>query len=224
MTVKTLFALIFVMCASIPGYGASNPGSWDSGYTAETATGLVGGIRVDAVTTSSSAILGLSPNHFGVHWDADYALGDSVLGLTVGHVNAGDEMHFTFESPLLGGTVLYIENFDSNSAATITAEGATGITVKSSSMVSYAATNAASGLLTSSNPGYDGNGDIALVLDGDVTKISLDYTGGDGANGVFYAFSSPASHAVPEPTSGLVMASLFVMGGSLLYWRRKYRA
>ena len=156
MNSKTALTLIFVVCVGVAN-GASNPGSWDDSHTSVAATGMLNGIKVDAMTTTSSPIVGLSPSHFGVHWDAEYALGDSVLGLTVGQVNAGDEMHFTFESPLMGGAVLYIENFDSNSAANLTAVGATNVSVLTSSMVSYASTGATSGTLTSSNAGYDGN-------------------------------------------------------------------
>ena len=220
MNSKLCFATIMLLACSVVAQGAATPGSWDS-YTATTATGSVGDVTVNAVSSATAPIVGLSPNHFGVHWDAASALGDPVLGLTVSEVNAGDEIDFSFSSPLTNGTVLYIENFDSNSAATITAAGATSISVLTNSMVSYSASGSSTGVLSSMNAGYDGNGDIALVLEGAVTSVSLDYTGGDGANGVFYAFAEPMAQAVPEPTSVLVMASLCGLGGVAYYFRRR---
>lgn len=220
MNSRLCFATFMLLGYCVVAHGAATPGSWDS-YTATTATGTIGGVTVNAMSSATAPIVGLSPNHFGVHWDAASALGDTVLGLTVSEVNAGDNMDFTFSSPLANKTVLYIENFDSNSAATITATGATNISVLTNSMVTYNASGGSTGVLSSMNAGYDGNGDIALVLEGAVTSVSLDYTGGDGANGVFYAFAEPASQAVPEPTSVLVMASLFGLGGLGYYFRRR---
>lgn len=220
MKSKLFVATLIALSGCISVQAAVTPGTWGS-YTATTATGDIDGTTVNATTTSSSPIVGLSPNHLGNHWDAANPLGNAVLALTVAQTNAGDSIDFAFSSALQDATILYIENFDSNSAATITAAGATNISVLSNSMVTYAAQGGSMGTLTSSNSGYDGNGDIALILEGAVTSVSLDYSGGDGANGVFYAFAAPEPQAVPEPTSMLVMAGLFGFGGALTYYRRK---
>lgn len=220
MKSKLMLATLLVLSCCLSAQAAVTPGSWGS-FTETTAMGDIDGITVNATTTASSPIVGLSSKHLGTHWDADFPLDDSVLALTVSDTNMGDAIDFSFSSALENGTILYIENFDSNSAATITATGATGISVLSKSMVDYVASNGSMGTLTSTNMGFDGNGDIALVLEGAVTSVSLDYSGGDGANGVFYGFATPDAQAVPEPTSMLVMAGLFGLGGALAYYRRK---
>ena len=220
MNSKLLFATLMVLSCCISVQAAVTPGTWGT-FTSTTAMGTVDGIAVNATTTSSSPIVGLSSNHLGRHWDAANPLGDSVLALTVANTNLGDTIDFSFSSALQSGTLLYIENFDSNSIATINAVGATNIAVLSNSMVNYVATDGSTGTLTSTNSGFDGNGDIAIILEGAVTSVSLDYTGGDGANGVFYAFAAPEPQAVPEPTSIMVMAGLFGLGGALTYYRRK---
>gem|GEM_PF-2623738 len=223
MNSKLMLATLAIVSCCFSVQAAVTPGTWGT-YTTTTAMGTVDGIAVNATTTSSSPIVGLSNKHLGKHWDAAYPLNDSVLALTVAQNNSGDTITFSFGSALQDGTLLYIENFDSNSAATINAAGATNIAVLSTSMVNYVATNGSMGTLASTNSGYDGNGDIALVLDGGVTSVTLDYTGGDGANGVFYAFAAPEPQAIPEPTSMLVMAGLFGLGGALSYYRRKKQA
>lgn len=193
---------------------AITPGTWTS-HTATTAVGDVGGITINATNSGSTEFASIHPNRFGNGWDASYPLGNDALALTTTSVGAGDVQTFTFSSPLLDGTLMYIENFDTSSIAQLTATGATNVSVVSTSMVSFG-----NGWLTSSNATSDGNGDIILAFEGPVTDITLSYTRGGEGNGVFYTFAEP--HAVPEPTSAVVMAGLFSLGG-LFYVRRRKR-
>ena len=98
--------------------------------------------------------------------------------------------------------------------ADITFFGAEAVTlVDASSSISFdsvAGDDGVVGKLTTSNAGYDGEGDAAFLVVGDISGIRVDYTAGEGAIGVFYTFAEPC--AVPEPTSLLVMAGLFGIG------------
>ena len=145
-------------------------------------------------------------------------------GVVVGRVNGGDSMAFSFSSPLLDGTLFYIENFDSNSSANINFVGATSVSVlESSPSISYFGAGAG-GFLASSNAGYDGEGDVIFSLEGPVSEITLDYQSGDGANGVIYTFAANDwvdPKAVPEPASAVVMAGLFALGGGMVMRRKK---
>lgn len=215
------------MC--VAANAAITPGTWTS-HTATTAVGSVGGVTINATNSGSTTFASIHPNRFGNGWDTDNALGNMALGLTTTSVGAGDSQTFTFSSPLLDGTLFYIENFDTNSIANIKAS-TTGaipnVSVLSTSNVLYVGTSvtaggglvSANGVLTSSNATSDGNGDVILVLDGGITELTLDYTNGGGGNGIFYTFAEPC--AVPEPTSALVMAGLFGIGGVVVHFRRR---
>lgn len=198
---------------------------WEE-FSSVRAKGSLGGIEIRARTTPSSEFVGFSGNHFAEfdgecgEWDGMSFLDHSVQGLVTSNVNAGDFQEFSFSSPLTNG-LFYVENFDSNSMAMLTATGATSITVvDASSSISYDSTGADTGKLSTSNSGFDGEGDVIFLIEGDVSNIRLDYTGGDGANGILYTFANGTACPVPEPTSLLVMAGLFSLGGFAVYRRR----
>ena len=98
-------------------------------------------LKIVTMTSNSNktVIVGISGGWFGRQWDGSMPLGDDALGLVVSSVNAGDWQNFSFSSPLLDGTVMYIENFDSSSIALMTFTGATGTTlVDASQSIAYA--------------------------------------------------------------------------------------
>jgi hypothetical protein len=201
--------------------------AWD----ATTATGTLSGITISASTNSEAEFVGFTDRHFGAFdgecgsWDGQMPLTHDDEGLIASNVNGGDYQQFSFDTPLTDG-LLYVENFDSSSMAMLTATGATSITVvDQSDSISYTSTGADSLKLTSSNAGYDGEGDAVFHLAGDVTNVRLDFSAGDGANGVIYTFAKKsamdAPNAVPEPTSLLVMAGLFGLGSVVAYRRRQ---
>ena len=118
-------------------------------------------------------------------WDVgSFDLDPDALALTTTNVNAGDEQSFDFDVPWEGG-YFYIENFDSSSLATITVEGGSIDLLAASPSISYAGTTVSSGVLSTSNDGFDGEGDAVFAIEGDVTSIKISYDGGEGANGIF---------------------------------------
>lgn len=212
-------------------------GNWIS-LDERTAQGEVDGVEVTASTNELAPFSILATGRFaGSAWDAaDLALSDSTLGLGTTWVNGGDYQQFEFAAPWSGG-YFYIENFDSSSQATISVVGgATTSLAAASASITY---DEATGVLSSSNASFDGEGDAAIRLDGEVSSIRIDYSQGEQANGIFYAFGSdeegsrdgddsnggsqgqpsdPAAGAVPEPSSLVLWGGLLLM---VLAYRRR---
>lgn len=237
---RILVAFLLLTSAAIAG---PLGGKWIA-LDERTAQGEVGGVDVTASTNELAPFAILHPGRFaGRAWDAgDLALSDSTLGLGTTWVNGGDYQQFDFSAPWSGG-YFYIENFDSSSQATISVTGgATTSLAAASSSVTY---DEATGVLTSSNASFDGEGDAVIRLDGDVSSIRIDYSKGEQANGIFYAFgtdapsaeddgpsdnddsnggdtggqpSNPAAEAVPEPSSLMLWGGLLLM---VLAYRRR---
>lgn len=221
----TLAVGLLLAIAASCSASVGDTATWTS-WEATSAAGMLNGVNITATTNSEAPFVGIAGNHFGAFdgecgsWDGsdEYALDHDVEGLIASNVNKGDYQEFTFSSAFTNG-LLYIENFDSRSKANIKVTGATSIAlVDASESITFDVKSGNGGVLASSNRGYDGEGDLVLALTGDVTSIRIDYTRGEGANGVFYTFAQACP--VPEPTSALVMAGLFGLGG-LLYIRRK---
>lgn len=210
---------LLVLAASVATANAAvSPAIWTAN-TASSAHGCLTCSGINISATSTAQIVGLSPGQFGPSlWDGSMPLSAADVGLTVlAEVNTYQT--FTFDSPLVDGTLMYIENFDSSSLAEINVVGGTLTLVDASPSISLIpGTGMTNDFLQSSNPGYNGEGDAVLMLSGDVTAISIGYHETTGANGVFYTFAEPC--AVPEPTSAMVMAGLFGLGG-LVYVRRR---
>ena len=224
MTASKLAAalLVFVGLAASAS-AATNPAVWSPTFTTTTAYGTFSGVDVTAVSTSSSPFVGLMADRFAGGWDGTLTLDSSAMALTASYVNGGDSQAFGFSAPLSEG-LFYIDNFESSSSAEIIAHGATSLTlIDASSSISFTSLGANSGQLVTSNAGYDGEGDAVLQFSGDVTSIQVIYDGGEGANGIMYTFAEPGTEAVPEPTSALVVAGLFGIGG-ICGWRRRKKA
>lgn len=184
-----------------------------------TAIGDLNGISISATTTSTAPFTGLIQERFsGTAWQTDNPLEGAVSGLIASDVNAGDQQIFTMSSPLETG-LLYIENFDSLSVANITLTGdSPQLSLLSGSVsISYTPLTDNSGTLASTNALADGEGDAILQLGGNIDSITLDYTNGEGANGVFYAFALDTA-SVPEPTSILLAA---ILPAALLIKRKR---
>lgn len=218
---KYVFALTaFVVFASTAS-AAVTPATWSS-WTATSATGDLGGITVTASSSAGAPIVGIVAGQFGSQWDGSAPLGPAALGVTVSNVNGGDSQTFSFSSPLLDGTIMYIENFDSSSVAEIDFVGATSYSlIDASPSITFDNIGPGQGSLMTSNAGYNGEGDAAILLNGPVTEITINYSNGVGANGVFYTFAAPDAQAVPEPASALIMAGLFGLGGTVICIRKK---
>lgn len=222
----TILCILGACVASSHAAAVSSTATWSS-FTSTSATGDLSGVTISASTTASSEFLGFTNNHFGVggvcgSWDGSMGLDHSDIGLIASNANGGDVHKFSFSSALTDG-LFYIENFDSNSAAIITVHGATSVTlVDNSASIAYTSTGAGAGQLVTSNPGFNGEGDAALRFTGNVTGIEVAFSSGEGANGIIYTFAEP--NAVPEPTSLLVMASLFALGGLVCARRKKQQA
>ena len=93
---------------------------------------------------------------------------------------------------------------------TITATGTDGLLelISGSDSISFSSDSDNVGVLRTSNPTFDGEGDVVLLFSGAITRLDLTYQGGDGANGIFYGFAINETRAVPEPTAGALSALL----------------
>jgi len=218
LVVLQAFALCMVSSSAF-GSASCETAAWTA-FDEVSAQGSLGDVGITVTSSATAPLVGFFGNHFGKgdeygcgSWDGDLPLGHDDLAVVASYVNAGDFQEFLF-STTLDETLFYIENFDSSSMADITFFGAEAVTlVDASSSISFdsvAGDDGVVGKLTTSNAGYDGEGDAAFLVVGDISGIRVDYTAGEGANGVFYTFAEPC--AVPEPTSLLVMAGLFGIG------------
>ena len=223
--------LLLALAASVShATSVTEVADWTSS-TATTATATLGGITINAETTSDAEFLGFAGNHFATFdgecgsWEGMFGLDHTVQGLITSNVNGGDYQEFTFSSPLADG-LFFIENFDSDSMAMITATGATSIKmIDMSPSIVFEAVGPNMANLSTTNSGFNGEGDAAFLIEGDVTSIRVDYKAGEGANGIFYNFANGTPtekpQPIPEPTSILVMAGLFGFGGLLAVYRRR---
>ena len=144
---------LLVLAASVATANAAvTPAIWTN-YTASTAHGCLTGSGINISAISTAEIVGLSPGQFGPsQWDGSMPLSPSAVGLTVlAEVNTFQT--FTFDSPLVDGTLFYIENFDSNSLAELNVVGGTATLVDASASIGFAAGAAANGndLLSTTN-------------------------------------------------------------------------
>ena len=243
MTIPTNALRILAVCTlifstTIATASVSEVATWSS-WSETSAHGTLGDISITASTTTDAHFSGFTGNHFAIFdgecgsWDGHMALSHDDQGVIANYVNAGDYQEFTFSSALTDG-LFYVENFDSSSMAMLTATGATDITlVDQSDSISYSSTGDSSGKLSSSNASFNGEGDAVFLLSGDVTSVRLDFTAGEGNNGMIYTFAKgmmddPSAvppqgepSAVPEPTSILVMGMLFGLGGLFAIRKRK---
>lgn len=220
------FVAYFQMIGIVSGGATCGTADWTS-YDATSAEGSIGGIGITVRSSETAPIIGLLGNHFGLgepcgSWDGTMPLDHADLGVVASYVNAGDFQEFLFSSDL-NETFFYIENFDSSSIADITIVGATeAALVDASSSISFTSSigeDGVEGRLSTSNSGYDGEGDAVLHIKGEVSAIRLDYISGEGANGVFYTFAEPCP--IPEPTSVLVFAGLFGVVGFVRFASRR---
>ena len=185
-----------------------------TGSTSTTATGTVNGITWTAQTSSTSPFIGI--NLPTGTWDVSLDLPSNGLFIGAGSVNGGDVQRFNFDEPITN-LCFFVENFDSNSAATITTDGAIEL-LGSSQSISFTKTAPGTATLSTSNLGFDGEGDAVIQLSDSATYIEFDYTDGIEANGIFYGFAwDNQVAAVPEPSSFLF---LLLCGTLSAYLRR----
>ena len=222
---RSIQSLLITICLAIGCaeiHADTIEGDWTS-FTASTAVGVLDGTTIMGTASADAPFFGIAEDQrfwpFGEGgWDAGFPLSIDTRAMTATNVNAGDSHEFAFASAIESPS-LYIENFDSNSIATITAFGSDSISLLSGSpSISFAADSATTGILQTSNPTFNGEGDAIIFLEGPVTGVRLDYSGGDGANGVFYGFALVDTAAVPEPAGDLM---LILAGVSLLALRRR---
>lgn len=185
-----------------------------TGSTSTTASGTVNGITWTAQTTSTSPFIGI--NLPTGTWDVSLDLPSNGLFIGAGSVNGGDVQRFNFDQPV-SNLCFFVENFDSNSAATITTDGAIEL-LGSSQSISFTKTAPGTATLSTSNLGFDGEGDAVIQLAESATYIEFNYSSGVEANGIFYGFAwDNQVTAVPEPSSFLF---LLLCGSTAAYFRR----
>ena len=218
-------ALIFT-CSN--AFGGISPGTWNVIDSPTRAFGNIDGIQITATTNEAAPFIGIVSHRFANvnipcgGWDIDsYSLEPSALGLTTSYVNGGDAQSFDFDAPWAGG-YFYIENFDSSSLAKITVTGgATLEMLAGSESISFASISDSMGELSTTNAGFNGEGDAVFRLDGPVTSVLVDYSQGEQANGIFYGFASDTPMgAIPEPASIGVWGCLI---GILVVAKRRFQ-
>ena len=218
MTSKSfLFVLPFMLCASAHADMISV--DWKSADM-RSAVGTLMGSLVTVTTSEDAEFTELFQPFNQDNWQAEMPLPDDTNLLGVGNANAGDSQTFVIEEPLTD-VLMYIENFDSNSVAVISVEGSSldGIDLLTGSpSITLEDISMDSGSLLTANMTSDGEGDAILQFFGSIRSISLDYSAGDGANGVFYTLAMPMTQAVPEPSMQLSL--LLGLGFVLSAWRR----
>ncbi len=207
-------ALLITLLVGTPLH-AITTSTW-RGFTDTLAFGDIDGIGISAFSTNSSPFIGLMEGRFsdnpGGGWNAPMPLDPTVNSLVTADVNGGDIQDFLFAVPMDEG-LLYIENFDSGSIATITASGAQFLELAAASpSVSFSSTGMDSGRLISANESYNGEGDAVLAFAGSVTNVRINYENGEGANGVFYAFAMESVQSVPEASTAMyaIIALVFM--------------
>lgn len=144
----------------------------------------------------------------GGYFDAIYtnrftdSTGSGVESIDLRFVEAGSDHIFDFSSPF---NILrfYVDNFDSNSEAVITAAGATSISLVSASpSMSFTPSTGSTGVLDTTNTSFNGEGQAVLEITGNIQSVRMQYTSGHGDNGISYTFSAQdAGAAVPEPSA-----------------------
>lgn len=172
-------------------------------HETRSAIGILNDVFITAATSSDSEFASIIGGRFaGEEWNTIDPLSAGADSLVVGDANPGDTHTFVFTKPI-SDVLLYIENFDSNSQATIKAEANVTLElVASSESISFSSTSPNEGVLSTLNGTSNGEGDLILRVIGKPASLSIDFTAGEGANGVFYTFAQ----SVPEPTSGLALA------------------
>lgn len=198
---RTLFVALATVLISNSATAGTVASTWTE-FTETSAIGDIDGISISATSSPTAPLIGFSTDRFDTEggWDATLPLNREVAGLVASDVNEGDQQVFEFATGI-GSGMFYIENFDSNSVATITVAGeaANLQLVTGSPSIGFESSGPGAGVLSTSNPDSDGEGDAVLQFSGNVTGITVDYLAGDGSNGIFYAFA-----VVPEPSSSML--------------------
>lgn len=223
---RILAITLLFSCSS--AFGGIAPGTWDVVESATLAYGSIDGIKITATSNDAAPFIGIDSHRFANvnipcgGWNIDsYSLDLSALALTTSYVNGGDAQRFDFDAPWAGG-YFYIENFDSSSSAKITVTGGATLEILAGSQsISFASINDSMGEMTSSNAGFNGEGDAVFRLNGPVTSVTVDYSAGEQANGIFYGFASDTPMGtIPEPASFVVWGCLI---GILVVAKRRFQ-
>lgn len=196
----TTFAFPTVVSAETTG------GVW-TGQSSSLAFGLLDGVSLSATSSGGAKFAGIVPRtHFtGRNWQGGLAFPEETDSLVAVPVNAGTTHSFRFAEPIEEGMLL-IENFDSSSVATISTRG-DGLVelISGSDSISFSSLSDDVGILQTSNPTYNGEGDAVILFSGAVTGLTLEYSAGEGANGIFYGFAKGTAQAVPEPAAATLV-------------------
>ncbi len=218
-----VFIFAFVTFAFPTIASAESIGGVWTGESPSLAFGLLDGISLSATSSGGADFAGIVPRtHFtGRNWQGGLTFPEETASLVAVPVNAGAVHSFRFAEPI-EEAMLLIENFDSNSVATISATG-DGLLelVSASDSISFSSQSDGVGVLRTSNPTFNGEGDAVILFSGAVTGLNLEYSAGDGANGVFYGFAQGAVQSVPEPESTMMLAFAVALMPLSLRRRRK---
>jgi len=190
------------------GYADMVATDW-SGVDNRNAIGFLDGIQVEA--TASGANINVSSGAFASSTFVP-PIGASAEAIGGVDWDSGDWLNLDL-SQSTDSLYVYLENFDLNSAATLTGIGATDIQmISSDGFIDFTQTSASSADLVSLTSGFGGQGDAVFLLSGSVTSVQFNWTGGTQNNGVNYTI---AKQSVPVPaTTGLLTFVVIVGLGS----------
>jgi len=207
MNRQTYFFILAIVTFNFPNIvsAESTGGVW-TGQSSNLAFGSLDGVSLSATSSGGAEFAGIVPNaHFtGRNWQGGLLVPEETDSLVAVPVNAGTTHSFEFATPI-EEAMLLIENFDSSSVARISAGGDAFIElISASESISFSSLADGIGVLQTSNPTFNGEGDAVILFSGEVTGLTLEYSAGDGANGVFYGFAKGTAQAVPEPATSML--------------------
>lgn len=202
---------VCLLCVSARAQSGSPIVTDWTGFSANSASGVQGGVSITATTAAASPFIGTFNDRLEAgsgFWQAPLPLPSGSESIAVSPVNAGSFQAFAFSSPLTD-SLLYIENFDFASVASITTSGATTVTLLASSPSISFSPSGTGGVLRTSNFTGSGEGDLVLRLEGPVTAVRLDYSQGLLDNAIFYTFvtTPQPSEVIPEPGTCALLAT-----------------
>jgi hypothetical protein len=214
---------LFAVLTFLPASAEVIPANWTA-YTPSGATGTLDGVNVTATVVQGGPIVSIDAGFAPPVWQASDPLPSAAKGISLIPVNAGAEQIFTF-SASMALLRFYVENFDSRSDAIVTASGATVIRLAAASpSVSWSLLSGSSGRLTTSNAGFDGEGDAILEMVGAIQSVRVQFLDGIQSNGIGYTFAVGSTSPVPEIDPAGMGSVLALVTGSLgLLERRRGR-
>lgn len=221
-------AAILLASSGTMAHAAASVATWTN-ITPTEATATLDGVTITATPSAAtgSTNWGVAFDRLSLpFWQASDPLPIGSEALGVNGVEGGESMQFDFTAGLTS-VLVYIENLDGGLVADVVATGATAMNfISGSSSIEYEMTSATTGVLTTNNGTFNGEGEALIEILGPVSSLSFDFTAG-AFNAVFYGFATEGGDppveppAVPEPASLAIWTALLGLGAVIVQRRRR---